>query len=61
MINLIKAIDKDVNGLQRIDLKIELEDVADGENELEFNANQPEDKMRDCIRDGDSSSCTGSE
>jgi hypothetical protein len=38
-------------------LPIEFEDVADEENEQEFNPNQSEDEMSEYKSDGDSSSC----
>ena len=44
-----------------MDLPIEFEDVANEENEQEFNANQSNDEMGDYERDSDSSSCTGHE
>ncbi len=51
----------DVNGARRINLPIELEDVADEENEQEFNPNQSNDEMCECESDSDSSSCAGGE
>jgi hypothetical protein len=44
-----------------MDLPIEFEDVANEENEQEFNANQAEDEMSECESDSDSSTCAGSE
>ena len=44
-----------------MDLPIEFEDVADEDNEQEFNANQYEDEMSECESDSDRSSCAGSE
>jgi hypothetical protein len=42
-------------------LPIEFGDVADEENEQEFNPNQSKDEISGCERDGDSSSCAGGE
>jgi hypothetical protein len=42
-------------------LPIEFKDVADEENEQEFNVNQLEDGMSERESDGDISSCAGSE
>jgi hypothetical protein len=42
-------------------LLIEFEDVADEENEQEFNVNQFKDEMSEPESDSDSSSCTGSD
>ena len=44
-----------------MDLQIELQDVANEENEQKFNANQSEDEMSECESDSDISSCAGSE
>jgi hypothetical protein len=44
-----------------MDLPIEFEDVADEENEQEFNPNQFKDEMSECESDCDSSSCAGGE
>jgi hypothetical protein len=43
-----------------MDLPNEFEDLADEENEHEFNANS-KDEMSECESDSDSSSCAGSE
>ncbi len=42
-------------------LPIEFEDVADEDNEQEFNVNQSKDEMSERESYNDSSSCTGSE
>ncbi len=42
-------------------LPIEFEDVADEDNEQEFNVNQSKDEMSERESYSDSSSCTGSE
>jgi hypothetical protein len=42
-------------------LPIEFKDVANGENEQEFNANQSKDEMSERESNSDSSSCSGSE
>jgi hypothetical protein len=52
---------KDINGAWRMDLPIKFEDVANEENEQEFNPNQSKDDMSECESDSDSSSCAGSE
>jgi hypothetical protein len=49
------------HGAWRINLPIEFEDVADEENEQEFNPNQSEDEMCECESESDSSSCAGGE
>ena len=51
----------DVNGACKMDLPIDFFDVADGDNEQEFNANNFEYEMSDFESDCDSSSCTWSE
>jgi hypothetical protein len=38
-VKLVMAASKDINGSWRIDLPIEFDDVANEENEQEFNAN----------------------
>ena len=58
---LFKAATKDVNGAWRMDLPIEFEDVANEENEQEFNANQSKYEMSERGSDSDNSSCAGSE
>ncbi len=60
-IKLFKAATKDVNYAWKIYLQIEFEEVADEENEQEFNANQSKDEMSERESDSDSSSCAGSE
>jgi hypothetical protein len=40
--------------------QIDFEDVADEENEQEFNATQSKDEMSERESDSDSSSCAGS-
>jgi hypothetical protein len=60
-VKLCKAPTKDVNGSWRTDLRIELQDVADEENEWKFNANQSEDEMSERESDSDISSCAGNE
>jgi hypothetical protein len=52
---VFKAASKDVNGAWRMYLPIEFEDVANEENEQEFNPNQSEVKMSECESDSDSS------
>ncbi len=47
-VKLFKAVTKDVNGAWRMVLLIEIEDIADEENEQEFNVNQSEDEMSEC-------------
>jgi hypothetical protein len=44
-----------------MDKPIKFEDVADEENEQEFNSNQSEDEMSECESDCNSSSCSGGE
>jgi hypothetical protein len=58
---LFKSAIRKVNGAWRMDFSIEFEDVADEDNEQEFNANQYEDEMSECESDSDRSSCAGSE
>jgi hypothetical protein len=42
-------------------LPIEYDDVANEENEEEFNAKQSKNEMSECESDSDSSSCAASE
>jgi hypothetical protein len=56
-VKLFKAATKDINGAWRMYLPIEFEDVADEENEQEFNVNQSKDEMSERESDSDSSSC----
>jgi hypothetical protein len=44
-----------------MDLPIEFEDLADEQNEQEFNPNQSKDEMSECECVSDSSSCAGGE
>jgi hypothetical protein len=58
-VKLFQASTKDVNGAWKMDSPIEFENVANEENEQEFNAKQAKDAMSEC--ESDSSSCAGSE
>jgi hypothetical protein len=60
-VKLFRAATKDVNGAWRMYLPIEFDNVANAENEQEFNVNQSKDEMSERESDSDSSSCSGSE